>query len=108
MGKSARSIMESTVGRDTRVRHCRPCHPSFCREPRMKSRHLNAFVLIAAGLLSSGCATGPGRTAGDPLEPMNRAIYSFNNELDQYVAKPTATAYQKVTPSPVRTPVRNF
>lgn len=74
----------------------------------MKSRDLNALVLIATGLLSSACATGPGRTAGDPLEPMNRAIYSFNGKLDKYVAKPTASAYQKVTPSPVRTAIRNF
>ncbi|WP_408359209.1 MlaA family lipoprotein [Paraburkholderia sediminicola] len=74
----------------------------------MKSRDLNAVALAATVLLSSGCATGPGRTAGDPLEPMNRTIYSFNDKVDTYVAKPTAKAYQKVMPSPVQTAVRNF
>jgi len=74
----------------------------------MKSRDLHACALIAATLLLCGCATRPERTAGDPFEPMNRAIYSFNDKLDKYVARPTATAYQKVTPAPMQTGVRNF
>lgn len=74
----------------------------------MKSRDLQACALIAATLVLCGCATRPERTAGDPLEPMNRAIYSFNNRLDKYVARPAATAYQKVTPAPVQTGVRSF
>jgi phospholipid-binding lipoprotein MlaA len=74
----------------------------------MKNGDASGLALIAAALLLCGCATGPGRTAGDPLEPMNRAIYSFNGKLDTYVAKPAATAYRKVTPTPVQTAVRNF
>ncbi len=74
----------------------------------MKRRDLNTLALATTVLLSSGCATGPGRTAGDPLEPMNRTIYSFNDKIDRYAVKPVATAYQKVTPTPVQTAVRNF
>jgi phospholipid-binding lipoprotein MlaA len=74
----------------------------------MKRRDLNTLALATTVLLSSGCATGPGRTAGDPLEPMNRTIYSFNDKVDRYAVKPVATAYQKVTPTPVQTAVRNF
>jgi phospholipid-binding lipoprotein MlaA len=74
----------------------------------MKYRDVSGLALIAAALLLCGCATGPDRTVGDPLEPMNRAVFSFNDKLDTYVAKPVATAYQKVTPTPVQTAVRNF
>ncbi|WP_118184230.1 VacJ family lipoprotein [Paraburkholderia phosphatilytica] len=72
----------------------------------MKMR-IAPLALVAAGLMS-GCATGPNRTPGDPLEPMNRTIYKFNDALDRTVAKPIAKGYQKVTPQPVRTAVDNF
>lgn len=74
----------------------------------MKIHDLNAVACAAMVILSSGCATGPGRTVGDPLEPMNRTIYSFNDKVDNYVAKPIAKAYQKVLPSPLQIAVRNF
>ncbi len=74
----------------------------------MNYRYSSALATLAASILLCGCATGSQHTAGDPLEPMNRTIYSFNGKLDKYVAKPTATAYQKVVPSPVRTAFRNF
>jgi phospholipid-binding lipoprotein MlaA len=60
------------------------------------------FTLIA------GCATGPDANPRDPLEPFNRGVYQFNDAVDTAVLKPVATAYQKVTPSPVRTGVGNF
>lgn len=37
----------------------------------------------------------------DPWEGFNRGIFSFNEKLDRYVAKPVAKAYQAVTPTPV-------
>jgi phospholipid-binding lipoprotein MlaA len=72
----------------------------------MKLRN-TALALVATGLIS-GCATGPDRKPGDPLEPMNRAVFSFNDGLDRYVAVPVAKGYQKVTPQPLRTAVSNF
>lgn len=66
-----------------------------------------ALALTAAGLIT-GCATGPDRKPGDPFEPMNRAIFTFNDNVDRYVAVPVAKGYQKVTPQPLRTAVSNF
>jgi phospholipid-binding lipoprotein MlaA len=56
------------------------------------------------GLL--GCATNGDRR--DPLEPLNRGIYKFNDVVDRTVLKPVATGYREVTPDPVRTAVGNF
>jgi phospholipid-binding lipoprotein MlaA len=58
--------------------------------------------------LLAACATGPDANPRDPLEPLNRGVYQFNDAVDTAVLKPVATAYQKVTPSPVRTGVGNF
>ncbi|MGO4393103.1 VacJ family lipoprotein [Variovorax sp. M-6] len=65
---------------------------------------------LAAGflVLATGCATGPGANPADPLEPLNRQVYRFNNAVDDAVLKPVATVYQAVLPSPVRTGVSNF
>ncbi|TDG21616.1 VacJ family lipoprotein [Paraburkholderia silviterrae] len=59
-------------------------------------------------LVTSGCATGPERKPGDPFEPANRAIFTFNDKLDTYVAQPIAKGYQKVTPQPLRQAISNF
>lgn len=63
---------------------------------------------LAAAVLLAGCASAPNRTAGDPLEPMNRAIFRFNDAVDQSVAVPIAKGYQKITPHPLRTAISNF
>ncbi|WP_431823917.1 MlaA family lipoprotein [Burkholderia sp. F1] len=63
---------------------------------------------VAAGVLLSGCATGPNRNPSDPLEPMNRAVYTFNDTVDTHIAVPIAKGYQKITPTPVRTAISNF
>jgi phospholipid-binding lipoprotein MlaA len=54
-----------------------------------------------------GCATGPNRNPADPLEPLNRATYRFNDALDRTVAQPIARGYNRVVPRPVRTGVDN-
>jgi phospholipid-binding lipoprotein MlaA len=61
-------------------------------------------ILLSMGLL--GCATNGDRR--DPLEPLNRGIYKFNDVVDRTVLKPVATGYREVTPDPVRTAVGNF
>ncbi|WP_175915074.1 VacJ family lipoprotein [Burkholderia sp. BCC1638] len=63
---------------------------------------------VAASAVLSGCATGPNRNPNDPLEPMNRAMYKFNDTVDTNIAVPIAKGYQKVTPTPVRTAISNF
>ena len=66
-----------------------------------------AALLLGAALLS-GCATGPNANPADPLEPYNRSMTTFNENVDKAVLKPVATAYQQAMPAPVRTGVSNF
>jgi phospholipid-binding lipoprotein MlaA len=42
----------------------------------------------------------------DPLEPSNRAIFHFNDRVDQYVIAPLTRAYRAVVPGPLRACVR--
>ncbi|WP_371259317.1 VacJ family lipoprotein [Cupriavidus sp. HPC(L)] len=69
-------------------------------------RRLAQLVPLAA-LCCGACATGPNANPADPLEPMNRAIYTVNDKIDTYVAVPVAKGYRRVTPQPVRTAVTN-
>lgn len=55
--------------------------------------------------MATGCATQGNR---DPLESVNRGVYKFNDVADKTVLKPVATAYKKVTPTPVRKGFSNF
>lgn len=67
--------------------------------------------LMAA--LVVGCASGPGGAQSalnksDPYENINRKVYTFNDKVDDYVAKPVSDAYKVVTPDFMQTGVRNF
>jgi phospholipid-binding lipoprotein MlaA len=63
-----------------------------------------AAVLLAIGL--TACA-GTGGHPKDPLEPLNRVTFRFNEEADRYVTRPLAEAYD-MAPLPVKTGVGNF
>lgn len=65
-----------------------------------------AVALLALALMQ-GCATGPNANPADPLEPMNRAVFNFNDKVDQAVVKPVATVYQNTVPALVRKGVTN-
>ena len=73
---------------------------------------LNNFVLLPMlGMLLAllqGCASGPNANPADPLEPLNRTVFQFNDGLDKAVLKPVATAYKSFTPAPIRAGVGNF
>ncbi|WP_168795395.1 MlaA family lipoprotein [Paraburkholderia aromaticivorans] len=62
---------------------------------------------VAAALLA-GCSTVQTPTQGDPLEGLNRTIFTVNDKLDQYALKPVAKGYVFITPQPVRDSVTNF
>ncbi|PMS15135.1 ABC transporter [Trinickia dabaoshanensis] len=66
-----------------------------------------AATLTTATLLA-GCASPSNRTAGDPLEPMNRVVFKVNDTIDSTIAVPIAKGYQKITPHPLRTAISNF
>lgn len=65
------------------------------------------IVLLA--LTAGGCATrSPYEDVSDPLEPVNRAVFEFNDFFDRAILKPVAQGYEKVVPGLARTGVRNF
>jgi len=66
-----------------------------------------ARAAVAAGLtwLLAGCAAAPSKV--DPLEPMNRALYSVHDALDSTIVKPVAEGYEFVIPRVVRTAFGN-
>jgi phospholipid-binding lipoprotein MlaA len=66
------------------------------------------FFFILMVFFLGGCATAPDADPRDPFEPLNRAVYKFNDVVDEAVAKPVATAYRDVLPVGVRDRVRNF
>ncbi|MGD2126844.1 MAG: VacJ family lipoprotein, partial [Desulfobacteraceae bacterium] len=47
-------------------------------------------------------------TIADPLEPINRVFFEFNDKLYFWFLKPVATGYKVVVPEPARVSVRNF
>lgn len=50
----------------------------------------------------------PGLVISDPLEPMNRVFFEFNDKLYFWVLKPVNTAYSSVVPSDLRVCLGNF
>jgi phospholipid-binding lipoprotein MlaA len=74
---------------------------------------LTRALLLGAVLVLVGCSTvreargGPGQRL-DPWEKWNRKVFGFNEDLDNAVLKPVATAYSNVVPQPVRSGVDNF
>ena len=89
------------------------------------------WVILLVYLMMAGCATleeshdaaeEQQATAGqadnkpeleteedpDPWEGFNRAMYSFNDGLDDYVLKPVAEGYQFILPDIIRTGIANF
>lgn len=66
------------------------------------------LLAVFVGLILAGCATGPHANPADPLEPLNRSVYKFNDTLDRAVLKPVATGYRDVTPALVQRGVSNF
>lgn len=75
-------------------------------------------VAIVAMMLLSGCSSSTAmkedinerQTAGvyDPLEPVNRAVFEFNDRVDTFVLNPVASGYKTVVPEPGRKAVTNF
>jgi phospholipid-binding lipoprotein MlaA len=70
-----------------------------------------AIACLVLGLLLTGCAsmkTNNQNGPYDPLEPMNRAVFNFNEMVYDNVFDPVARGYKKVTPDPIELVVGNF
>ena len=70
----------------------------------------SAPLILIAGM--AGCATtqapASSQEVADPIEPVNRAIFSFNMFVDTWLLEPVARGYRFVTPEPARRSVANF
>jgi phospholipid-binding lipoprotein MlaA len=69
---------------------------------------MRVFLLLALGVLSGCASNGEERDPRDPYEGFNRGVYRFNDEFDNWVAKPVATVYRKALHQEIRTRVGNF
>ncbi len=63
------------------------------------------FLLLA---LLLGPMSAAGAADEDPLEPINRPVFAFNNTLDKVVLRPLAVGYDFVMPAPAQRGVSNF
>jgi phospholipid-binding lipoprotein MlaA len=64
------------------------------------------MMLVGAAMsLAAACASAPDKA--DPLEPVNRVLYGFNDLLDQYALKPAADVYVLVIPQVIRDCIGN-
>ena len=68
-------------------------------------RPVGMALAASLAMALAGCASGP---PNDPLEPYNRGMATFNENVDDVVLKPVATVYKTITPPMVRTGVSNF
>ena len=73
---------------------------------------LRVALPVAAALYALGCVVTAAAAAsernGDPIEPVNRGIFWFNEQVDDYVMVPVAKGWKWVTPAVVRKSVSNF
>ena len=70
----------------------------------MKRKSVVLFAAFSAALCIAGSAVAQ---VSDPFEPVNRAIFGFNDALDRNVLKPIAQGYVNVVPSLIRRGVSN-
>lgn len=62
-------------------------------------------LLATAWLTLAPCALAQDR---DPLEPFNRAVFAFNDDIDRALVKPVAGWYRDYVPTPLRRSIGNF
>ncbi len=66
-----------------------------------------ALCLLASFMLSMSVDTKADEE-DDPLEPINRVIFEFNEIVDDNILEPVAKGYKYVTPDPVERGISNF
>jgi len=79
-----------------------------------KIKYVLAFLISCSVLV--GCASVPTdpveaelyHQVNDPLEPMNRTIFAFNQATEKAILRPVAKGYRFVVPQLVRNSIGNF
>lgn len=69
------------------------------------------LAAVSAGFLLTGCSTAQDQNSSfisDPFEEANRAVFSFNNAVDDILIHPIVKGYRYVVPEPGRRGVTNF
>ncbi len=74
---------------------------------RQKVRRQLGVCFVAVSLLA-GAGVSAGENPRDPYEGFNRTMFSVNEKLDKYAAKPLAKTYDTAFPLPVKASVGNF
>jgi len=69
---------------------------------------LLVVMLASVGVLGSWSSARADGENHDPIEPVNRGIFWFNDKVDTYVLAPVATVWDKVLPSRVQRSISNF
>jgi len=77
------------------------------RATRFLTLVLLAFALAACSVLPMRGNASKGQKL-DPWETWNRKVFTFNEELDDHVLRPVATAYSELVPAFVRKSIDNF
>lgn len=75
-------------------------------------------VAMLCSVLLTGCASAPPKThkaaydayveRNDPLEPLNRGVWAFNDFMDYVLLEPAARGYRFITTPGIRNSVGNF
>lgn len=69
---------------------------------------LKHVMALSALFLMAACAPAVHQgNAEDPLEPLNRQVFAFNEVVDRFVLKPVAQGYRYIVPEFGRKAVRN-
>jgi phospholipid-binding lipoprotein MlaA len=77
--------------------------------PVESMRGSGAAIVAMCGLLLAGCTNTPESiAANDPLEPINRPVFAFNETFDHYVELPIAGFYILWMPKPLSNGLNDF
>ena len=76
------------------------------KHPRLEA--LKELKTIKAEQLKVNANAAQADEVKDPLQPINREIYKFNDMLDRNIARPVAVQYKKTVPTEVRGTYHGF
>ncbi len=75
------------------------------KAPRRRRQYARMATILLLGMANPlPAAAAP----ADPLEPLNRAVFEVNRELDRFVLRPTTVVYRFAVPTPVRRGIGQF
>ena len=73
------------------------------------TRYPHGALLLVLLVLTTGCATTAQQEPNpDPFEGVNRAVFTFNDNVDRWMLAPVARGYKAVMPTFARRGVSNF